>query len=776
MKGPLSGRSEASLVSIESGLSSNGSLGSSEGAQSMASRAEGPVGFDAEEGAQAEGTSFAQLVDRHQKRRAQVLGRLAGDVGASAHDVQAMKHKRSKQLTAAALEEEEHFRSPFTLQRVASSRFVDSCKTEVRRLERQYRKLVKNKKPTKALPPEPPYGIKSVGADTDAIFFKWQPPVFDGGANIFDYEIKYVKRHRVQVSANVSKWEQENIGPVSTTMWIQQFPVAHFGTAVAGLGARTQVVDFQVRAVNSYGKSAWSDAFPQARTMDPHVPGPVLHLMLTRLETQAVRFEWQAPLNTGGRRIRACELSLQVEVPDFVAITATGNVAATRTQTETYKMPRWQTHLDVTNLQPGCMVHDVTVVCIDEAKERTMPCEPIDYFQVPTGTLVERLRWEIAHYQGITDGVVDVVRHGVHQRVKRTKHIRVLRSELKRELEKQGLATDSLASSLPFDSIDEEGPAAAGRARLSVEQQARHDLEGLARGDGLSTEQQRILDTKRKQFHKKIDSLVRKRKETEKKVEDLKAERVKQKSTLQLAHKRVSVIRGEVAALAGFKGKFVDSMALHGRMQRFEVAELRRKLKAESDRNESLLAEMKLDIVDGMQEQEQLESQVCELEEKVKEREAALLRFEQESRRAARKAKMLARMENISVAKPFGRWKAFTRNRQEQRHKMRVTMTRMLKRYMFHGFTRWNSQTRKARDAEREYNGRAIRAASRRGKRPGGGGGDDGQTGGHLAPLDRESGSKAAKKLAKELGLPLLAVLGVSGGEPGTGKSGDPLL
>jgi len=176
----------------------------------------------------------------------------------------------------------------------------------------------------------------------------------------------------------------------------------------------------------------------------------------------------------------------------------------------------------------------------------------------------------------------------------------------------------------------------------------------------------------------------------------------------------VSIIRAEIAAIAGFKGKFVDSMALHGRMQRFEITELRRKLDEESARNEALLADMKLDIVDGMREQEVLEEQASQLSDRVKEREAALLRFEQDCRRASRKAKMLARMGNASAAKSFDRWKAFVRDSLQQKHLMKKVMLRMLKVYVAGGFLRWASQTKLHREAEEQYNQRAGKSRPRR--------------------------------------------------------------
>jgi len=232
----------------------------------------------------------------------------------------------------------------------------------------------------------------------EAVYFKWQPPVFDGGANVFDYELKYVRRRRVKVTANTSRWEQENVGPESTTQWLQQFPVAHFGIAISGLSAQTQLEGMQVRAVNAAGRSEWSDPFPIAKTGKPHVPGAPIHLRIAHLEPELIRFEWAAPLVTGGRTLLKGELRLSVEVPDFMAITASGDASATRTEIETYTMPRWQTYLEVRNLQPGSMVHDVSVVGIDNAGERTIPSEPIEYVEIPQGTLVQRLRWEIAHY------------------------------------------------------------------------------------------------------------------------------------------------------------------------------------------------------------------------------------------------------------------------------------------------------------------------------------------------------------------------------------------
>ena len=108
--------------------------------------------------------------------------------------------------------------------------------------------------------PQPPRNCRFVKKGQTYMIFEWEPPVFTGGLDIYQYEVRY-KSHTPYLCATtkmrmVKAEQQPNF---FTTMWCMSDPVVHKGCKLVGLLAGQGYTDFQVRSYNLQGHSDWVD-------------------------------------------------------------------------------------------------------------------------------------------------------------------------------------------------------------------------------------------------------------------------------------------------------------------------------------------------------------------------------------------------------------------------------------------------------------------------------------------------------------------------------------
>jgi len=110
--------------------------------------------------------------------------------------------------------------------------------------------------------------------------------------------------------------------------------------------------------------------------------------MATTIEPDLIVLSWCDALDTAGRTLRHGIVTYFVEIPDFAAITATGDVSATRTVKEVIHLPRWKHSIELRSLRPGSTIRNVSVVAVDDIDESTLPSEPIEVIHVPEGSII----------------------------------------------------------------------------------------------------------------------------------------------------------------------------------------------------------------------------------------------------------------------------------------------------------------------------------------------------------------------------------------------------
>jgi hypothetical protein len=108
--------------------------------------------------------------------------------------------------------------------------------------------------------PQPPRNCRFVKKSQTYITFAWDPPVFSGGLDIFQYEVRY-KSHTPYLcpTTKMKMVRAEQQPNYFSSLWCMADPVLHNGVKVCGLLAGQGYVDFQVRSYNLQGCSEWVD-------------------------------------------------------------------------------------------------------------------------------------------------------------------------------------------------------------------------------------------------------------------------------------------------------------------------------------------------------------------------------------------------------------------------------------------------------------------------------------------------------------------------------------
>lgn len=156
--------------------------------------------------------------------------------------------------------------------------------------------------------PNPPRECKLKNVTVSTIEFSWLPPIFDGGLNITNYEIKFkgkIQKYDKKLKKNVPK--NITISSYLTTNWIyKENPIAHTGYKLVDLVASSEYYDFCVRCCNIRGWSDWVELYPKntlIKTKECLPPTPPLDFTCFKITSSCAYFRWSPPFYNGGLSI-----------------------------------------------------------------------------------------------------------------------------------------------------------------------------------------------------------------------------------------------------------------------------------------------------------------------------------------------------------------------------------------------------------------------------------------------------------------------------------------
>ena len=85
------------------------------------------------------------------------------------------------------------------------------------------------------------------------IELKWAPPILDGGATVFEYEVVFSVTTITRVGKKVNR--TVSAPPLQTTCYMYQEPVCEYGYVLTELRASTEYSEFRVRCMSEVGCS-----------------------------------------------------------------------------------------------------------------------------------------------------------------------------------------------------------------------------------------------------------------------------------------------------------------------------------------------------------------------------------------------------------------------------------------------------------------------------------------------------------------------------------------
>ena len=158
-----------------------------------------------------------------------------------------------------------------------------------------------------AIPPDQPENVIAGPNGAHAILVSWDPPLYDGGSSIINYQIEIQDHGQwfLRGSSNSTQFHHTNLDPEST-------------------------FTYRVGAMNSAGTGAWSE--PVTGTSAKATPSEPLDLMAEADGAHVIILTWDEPVSDGGYEIE--EYEIRVQQPDT---TIWEILASTETDARSYR-------------------------------------------------------------------------------------------------------------------------------------------------------------------------------------------------------------------------------------------------------------------------------------------------------------------------------------------------------------------------------------------------------------------------------------------------------
>jgi hypothetical protein len=174
--------------------------------------------------------------------------------------------------------------------------------------------------------PQAPRNFRVVRKGCSFFDFVWDPPVFDGGLPVTDYEIDYKKQ--IDTFDKATKlWTRriESMTPVRTSQWCMRDPICHRGYRLKNLIASSTYVDFRVRCCNLRGFGDYVDLQngSSIRTEDPDAPTKPLFFQTDQITSSCIHLSWSPPIFDGGVNVVEYRISYVVLERVFLATSRT---------------------------------------------------------------------------------------------------------------------------------------------------------------------------------------------------------------------------------------------------------------------------------------------------------------------------------------------------------------------------------------------------------------------------------------------------------------------
>ena len=602
-----------------------------------------------------------------------------------------------------------------------------------------------------ALPPQPPLNVRVVGTTCETITFSWVPPIFDGGAAIEGYEIRWQLCHKKKVGKKMLR-EYEVLPPIWTSTWCLKDPIMHRGYTIRNLEADLEFANITVHSKSRVGYSPPSNVIESVETNLPLAPTKPLFLQVKEITSSTIELVWEAPLFSGGSGgienfhyeihytyQKQTELSKKKE-PGMVDVR------------EKVMLESPETRYVIENLRGLDVVKVIVVYAYNKFKIRSPPSHEIMSVQTKPPKSSQVFKQELERVKNVKGRFIESNLHqGFMQRFEKQNFIKILEGKLKiaeQEEDEEAARQRARDEKLRKAIADIEGPSLAeleaahkekyggdseeekeetkdskeGRSKednenINNDEEGDDDVYGFLtqkkkkKMDGRSklraqrelakARMERMQKVRERHFHVRIKQLEKLVQVQMDKRSDIIAERAEIFYNIKLWAKRVNEVQPELDRASLFRGKYMDCSVMHYKPQRFLTTGLVSVLVGE------LSARLK-DIADGKEDMIRLEKEAAEvlmkqekLEDKLKDREAAFLAFKKEAARQRAAQKHMQEWSNTGLKNFYYRWIEYVEKRRDDRLIVGKFIQRILNSELHGAFQHWidvNNQLQKVLD------------------------------------------------------------------------------
>jgi WD40 repeat protein/tetratricopeptide (TPR) repeat protein len=589
-----------------------------------------------------------------------------------------------------------------------------------------------------ALPPQPPLNVKVVSTTCETITFSWIPPIFDGGASIQGYEIRWQLCHKKRIGKKIQR-TYETLPPIWTTTWCLKEPIMNHGYTIKNLEADLEFANITVHSKSRVGYSPPSNVIESAETNLPVAPTEPLFLQVKDITASTIELTWKAPLFSGGSGgVENFRYEIQYTYQKQTELNKNKEPGLVDVR-EKVLLDTPETRYVIENLRGLDVVRLIIVSAINKFDIKGPPSHEIMSVQTKPPKSSQVFRQELERVKKIKGRFVESNLHqGFMQRFEKENFISILEGKLKiaeQEEDEENSRQQARDEKLRKAIADIEGPSLAELEAAHKEKYGDSDNEAKGpeneeddgnpnkieqdnvtnEGDddvyGFLTKQkkkkmdgrsklrdqrklakarmERMQKVRERHFMVRIDQLKKQIQVQADKRSEIIAARAEIFYNIKLWAKRVNEVKPEVDRASLFQGKYMDSSVMHYKPQRFLTKGLISVLVGE------LNARLK-DIADGKEEMIMLEKEAVQvlikqeqIEDKLRDREAAFLLFQKEAARQRAAQKHMENWSNTALKNFYYRWIEYVEKRRDDRKIVGKFIKRILNSELHGAFQHW---------------------------------------------------------------------------------------
>jgi WD40 repeat protein/tetratricopeptide (TPR) repeat protein len=573
--------------------------------------------------------------------------------------------------------------------------------------------------------PQSPQNFQVCGNSTSwSVPLSWEPPLFNGGLPIFEYEIQYSYCEKEVVGKKIIRHyiKQE---PVLCARWCHKTPVPSFGFNLEHLKAGAEYVNFSVRARNDVGWGEPSNVIETVSLKVGSKPSPPLFLRHKPPLVTSCTLFWCAPLRTGGSPIKEYKISYKCVMVEEVAGAGFGGRPEESEQTITILTGSPTLSHNVEGLVSDIEYTDLTVQAINEDGHESEISNTIETLKGAAADRTEKFRQELMRATKSESAWIDSdMFYGFMQRFGRRQYIKLVKFELedlgdeeyvrKYEID-YPMESSSEDEEDEWDSSNEDVESKVELKRAETKKEESPSTQSTptkldVQKYGAFANEHRIRTKHFKFRMNKLQGAVDRAAKTK---EECLARRSEIIFALRKTEKRIASVRGELDRSLAFKGGFMDSTIVHGggHLQRFTTTGLSAVLQKTLNELLDLTTRGKHELIQIENTMKKMGVLKEESEMAFKERQAALYQFEKdvqhrikEQRKAGEKAKtkgsllggtgatdarVMRRLRVKEIGWVFETWLDFVIRRRHEKHLMRNFLRGATNALLSAGLTQW---------------------------------------------------------------------------------------